>query len=264
MPHTEFTPHPTLTPNIACFWTLETDQHAYNQHAILPDSYLELVINCGAPLLLETADGTQTQLPTVMLSRLQQKPLKLRATGEVQLLGVRLYAWQNLIDLPQSSDPIIGLTGIWNDFAQALQSTFHLNGQAEAVQTLQQFVKSLPHHPNPDLSIIQRAGEQLYRTNGKVRMSELIAHAHLSPRQFERRFKHFTGLSPKTLARLIRFESIRNAWMMNPSTPPTVLAHEFGYTDQAHFIHDFKGFAAQTPGTFAADGLGRWAEHLRK
>jgi hypothetical protein len=35
----------------------------------------------------------------------------------------------------------------------------------------------------------------------------------------------------------------------------TDLAYEFGYTDQAHFIHDFKAFTNKTPREFAAEML---------
>lgn len=260
MPHTEFAPHPNLAPNINRLWTLTTDPSAYNQHAITPDSYLELVINCGSPLLLQFPDGAYSELPPVTLTPLQQIPIHLRATGDVQLIGLRLYAWQNLIDLPQSADPMIGLSGIWNEIAQTLTTTLNQKGHDEAINALQQIVTDLTHRPDPDLTLIQRAGELLYRTEGKARMSDLATQAHLSHRQFERRFKHFTGVSPKTLARLIRFESIRETMMLNPTMPLAALAHDFGYTDQAHFIHDFKSFASRTPRVFAADGLGRWAE----
>jgi AraC-like DNA-binding protein len=33
----------------------------------------------------------------------------------------------------------------------------------------------------------------------------------------------------------------------------TDLAYDFGYTDQTHFIRDFKGFADRTPGEFATE-----------
>ena len=70
------------------------------------------------------------------------------------------------------------------------------------------------------------------------------------PANFERRFKYLTGVTPKTMARLIRFETICYTLYSNPMRRATDLAHEFGYTDQAHFIHDFKAFAVLTPGEF--------------
>ncbi len=41
--------------------------------------------------------------------------------------------------------------------------------------------------------------------------------------------------------------------MFDPDTSLTDLAYDFGYTDQAHFIRDFKEFADRTPGAFAAE-----------
>ena len=55
------------------------------------------------------------------------------------------------------------------------------------------------------------------------------------------------------MARAIRFEEIRKRLMFDPDQSLTAIAHEFGYTDQAHFIHDFKELAGRTPGEFARE-----------
>ena len=52
-----------------------------------------------------------------------------------------------------------------------------------------------------------------------------------------------SGVSPKTLARAIRFEEIRKRLMFEPNQNLTTLAYEYGYTDQPHFVRDFKEFA---------------------
>jgi len=43
--------------------------------------------------------------------------------------------------------------------------------------------------------------------------------------------------------------------MFQPDVNLTDLAYEFGYTDQAHFIRDFKAFTNKSPGEFAAEML---------
>ena len=97
------------------------------------------------------------------------------------------------------------------------------------------------------------AAQMLYREKGQFRVAELAEYCNLSTRQLQRRFQHVVGVSPKTLARTIRFEEIRRRLMFDPDTSLTDLAYEFGYADQTHFIHDFKEFADKTPGEFAAE-----------
>jgi len=62
-----------------------------------------------------------------------------------------------------------------------------------------------------------------------------------------------SGISPKALARAIRFESIRERLMFDPHANLTELAYEFGYTDQPHFIKDFKALTDKTPGEFVLE-----------
>lgn len=81
-------------------------------------------------------------------------------------------------------------------------------------------------------------------------MSNLAKHCHLSVRQFERRFKLLTGFTPKLMARLIRFEALRDQLLAAPVTRSTDLAYNFGYTDQIHMIRDFKTFTGWTPTQF--------------
>ena len=49
----QFSPVPMLAADVNCFWALEQDQASYNREAFLPDPYAEVVINTGAPLMLE-------------------------------------------------------------------------------------------------------------------------------------------------------------------------------------------------------------------
>ena len=71
--------------------------------------------------------------------------------------------------------------------------------------------------------------------------------AGVSLRQFERRSLEYTGLAPRTLSRVARFE---RALKMKRATAAqwTAIAHDLDYHDQMHLIHDFRLLAGDTPG----------------
>lgn len=70
----------------------------------------------------------------------------------------------------------------------------------------------------------------------------------LSVRQFERRFKELSGFNPKLYLRIKRFISVFNKPSQNKTL--TQIAHDSGYYDQSHFIHDFQKFSGNNPGEY--------------
>ena len=152
------------------------------------------------------------------------------------------------------------LDSTWQAFGKSIYATVQHAGYEEAMYKLQEYVCDIANRPPHDLHAIRRATNQLYASAGQVRMNELATQMALSTSQFERRFKFLTGVTPKTMARLIRFETIRNVLIVNPLRRTADLAQDFGYTDQAHFIHDFKAFATLTPGEFVTNNWEQWMD----
>ncbi|MEO8607745.1 MAG: helix-turn-helix domain-containing protein [Chloroflexota bacterium] len=238
------------------FWILEEPQFEFNSDAIMPDSHTELVINCGAPMDVVADDGSRTRTPDAFLNRLLQKPIRLYALDMPQFVTVRLYPWvarmfiDPQIDLSSGSN-IISLNHFWQQAAKTVSHVFHQRGHDEAVAYLTQALLDTPRQ-KADLTAIHAAGERLYEARGHLRIGDLAADSYLSVSQFERRFKHLTGVSAKTYARLVRFEAIRDYLWMYPTIRMADVVNDFGFTDQAHLIHEFKALTASTPGEYAA------------
>jgi AraC-like DNA-binding protein len=76
-------------------------------------------------------------------------------------------------------------------------------------------------------------------------VTTLANNSFLSLRQFERRFKEFSGFNPKLFLRIKRFNSVLNKATHYKSLAE--IAYEYGYYDQSHFIHDFKKFSGCNP-----------------
>jgi AraC-like DNA-binding protein len=250
MGYCEFNPQLSVQ-DVKCIWTLEEPQEIYNRDTVLPDPYVEIVFNYGAPLLWETQPGKWIELPHVIVKGLQSHPLHLRVIGFAQLIGVRLSPVLASSLLDMQACPIAPPASEWQMLLPTLISAIRRNGQTEAVDTLRQFLSEHIQKQHTGTSSVHMAQHHLMSAQGNMRVSDLAACCYLSPSQLERKFKATIGVTPKSFARLVRFEAIRNYLTMNPLHSVVDLASELGYVDQAHLIHEFKLFAQCTPRQYA-------------
>jgi AraC-like DNA-binding protein len=94
---------------------------------------------------------------------------------------------------------------------------------------------------------VSTAAGGIILAGGRADMPALAAQANLSLRQFERRFMQQVGMRPKLFARIARFEAALENKARLGTKSWTDVAHEFGYYDQMHMVHDFAEFTGGTP-----------------
>lgn len=89
---------------------------------------------------------------------------------------------------------------------------------------------------------------QLYK-NGNL--DDFFHSQNLSIRQIERKVKNYTGLTPQNLSRLGRFYSVLEYIKFRQfNLEYCELALEYNFSDQSHFIREFKSFCNETPSKF--------------
>ncbi|RAW00747.1 helix-turn-helix domain-containing protein [Pseudochryseolinea flava] len=88
--------------------------------------------------------------------------------------------------------------------------------------------------------------DQILAHKGNINIPALAEEHFLSQRQFERRFKDLAGFSPKTFARIVRFEDCLTK-TYNTKYSLTEISLLSGYYDQSHMIKDFKEFTGSIP-----------------
>jgi len=253
----EFIPHSTLQDSVKRFWILEKEYTAEDAiEEVTPDACVELVLNFGTTYSVIT-DSAKRMLPNVCLVGLLSKPLRLKAEGLVKIVAVRFFAWGALAFLKSAAGRTdvtqIDLDPTWQRVVQRAGVLVQGGNYEKAVQEIEDFLVGLRLNILFDPKQVRTAAKLLYHTRGQFRVVELADYCHLSVRQLQRQFDQTTGVSPKALARAIRFESIRERLMFDPNVNLTDLAYEFGYADQAHFIKDFKALTGKTPGEFALE-----------
>jgi AraC-like DNA-binding protein len=89
----------------------------------------------------------------------------------------------------------------------------------------------------------------IHAHSGCITIKDLLAHLHISQRQFERRFSQLVGVSPQFYLRVKRFNAALQLMQGGRFRRLTDVAHALNFNDQSHFIRDVKQLAGVTPRT---------------
>src|SRR5262245_61803626 len=253
----EFIPHSTLRDSVKRFWILEKEYTAEDGiEEVTPDACVELILNFGSTYSV-ISGSAKRGLPNVCLVGLLSKPLRLKAEGLVKIVAIRFFAWGACAFLKNAAGRTdvmqVDLDPTWQQAVQRAGVLVHGDNYRKAMEEIEDFLVGLRLDILFDPKQVRTAAKLLYHTRGQFRIAELADYCHLSVRQLQRHFDQTTGVSPKALARAIRFESIRERLMFDLNANLTDLAYEARYTDQAHIITDFKSLTDKSPREFTLE-----------
>jgi AraC-like DNA-binding protein len=95
---------------------------------------------------------------------------------------------------------------------------------------------------------VQCGWHHLVRSHGRTPIAAIVRETGWSQRHFITQFRHQLGVSPKTLARLLRFGRVVRALRADHGGSLSDVAAMAGYFDQSHLTRDAQAFAGTTPG----------------
>jgi hypothetical protein len=203
-----------LAADVNCFWALEQDQESYNREVYLPDAYIEVIMNVGAPLVLESEHG-MLELPRAFVNPLQYKPLRIRAAGFCQMISMQLYPWAVKPILNIDADPstvhVIGLDADWQRFADDLTQMVAHRGYGEAIDCYQEFVCKTAYRHKHDLMLIRTAGHLLHRSMVESASQTLPHRATCRPAN---------SSDSSNITRLFRLKHMPGLFALVASRPP--------------------------------------------
>ena len=175
-------------------------------------------------------------------------------TGSAGIVGVKFYPYAIPVlfamPAPELTNQMLTLHMLLGFRGTELaESIFFANSFAERVDLIVQFLTNQVHSTKPIDEKLIHITRLISLPNSKNDIGSLSKIACLSERQFERKFKELVGLSPKSYAKIIRFEKAKAHFETNRYSL-TEVAISCGYYDQAHFNHDFKALSGYNPKEF--------------
>ncbi len=103
-------------------------------------------------------------------------------------------------------------------------------------------------------ALMEAALVKIQESQGGLSLRDLRDELRVTERSFERRFKQYTGISPKLFTRITQFQGTLQQLRGGQFDKLSDLAYSNDYADQSHFIRTFREFAGCSPLRFQDAG----------
>jgi AraC-like DNA-binding protein len=221
----------------------------------VPVPNITVIINLGAPLDVHTpalsavgasfgsfaAGLFDTATITANTGDSGGIELNLTPLGAWQLLGVRMAELHNQVitlhDLLGAAAPRL---------EERLRNTPDWDDRFDLIDSL--LTRQLAQRAPP--SEVQWAWSRICGAPSEASVAELTTALQWSRRRLADAFREHVGMTPKTLARVVRFDRVVHAARTGAPVRWSAVAFECGYADQAHLVREFREFAGMTPTEF--------------
>lgn len=256
-------PQPQLSLCIAAFWIFESSAGVpmTDSRIVVPDGRAKILIPYKNPLSVTVADSPfYAGEQQIFLTGIQNNPRTIcspaadTGTIGVELTPKGLYRLFHL-SMSELTDRIYSFEDLFGAWGRRLQILLgEIEEPAAKIAQLQIALTHLLYQNTNDFSVLDHAIEIMIRSHGMIRIQALASETGYSRRYLDMLFKEHVGLSPKSLASILRFQSIYQRWTqvnLRPFSKDSLYAH---YYDQAHFIKEFKRFTGYTPQKYAELG----------
>ena len=253
---------------VTCFSGSTPNHH---REKLLPDGAIELIVDLGQTskkLYAGDRDERFVDYSRAWISGMHRKPVVIEAQQQASLLVIRFRPGGAYAFMRDAGEGITGAVVPLCDLLGAAAASLRdrvleargVGNKMAAVEAwLYERAGGMPE-ADPLVAYLVR---RLERPQG-VRIAALAEEVGYTERHVLARFKRAVGLSPKQFARIRRFQLVLEALAAGgtedieltgeplPAPDWADLAAGFGYADQAHFSHEFSGFADMTPSAYVA------------
>lgn len=252
-----FIPTPPLQHFIECYWiakSISAQSDTLYEH-IFVDARADILFNFGCAYARTRLDESSSKnLGISNLDAQRSYPVIIQQTGEIHLIGVRFRPGGLSAFLPL---PIHEISNCTLDVGVMFSaSIMELQSRLYDAPTFQQqiglldlfFLRLL--NPTPVHAYAHEVARQIEQHGGEINIHTLCQHVGYSIRTVDRIFNTTYGVSPKTYARIVRFQRALQQLRQNPNLSLAHIAQNCGYYDQAHFAKDFSALAGQNAEQF--------------
>ena len=141
---------------------------------------------------------------------------------------------------------VFGAAGDELDQSILLQST-----DLSRINVVESFLRTRRPEIDENILKVSNIVYEVAKERGIVKVQDLVDRHGLNTRMLQRLFARYVGVSPKWVIQRYRLHEAAEQLASGESISQTELALNLGYSDQAHFIRDFRAIVGLSPAAYA-------------
>jgi len=224
---------------------------------VIPTEGIQIMFHYKTPFVVLHPNQLITSQPKSFVSGLSDSFSDVSTNGATGVVFVNFYplgaSFFFNFPLSELENQNVDLSDIFKSEMIEVEDQLHQKQTIrERVQVIEHFfIRRFNPIGNHDQMLIRKGIEMIKTHKGVVSAKTLSESLYTTPKTLERKFSHYIGKSTKQVIKLMRFQDVLSDFKPSKIMNLSEFAHQKGYFDQSHFIHDFKSYTGYTPKEFA-------------
>jgi AraC-like DNA-binding protein len=150
-------------------------------------------------------------------------------------------------------------TSFWEAFgveSKALEEALLTQvDEGEMVKLAEKFLRERLPEQDTNIRVINEIIDYIIAHREITKVDDVVSQLNLNKRTVQRLFRQYVGVSPKWVIKRFRLHEVAERLAGGEVVDWPAIVVELGYSDQAHFIKDFKNIVGRTPVEYARSQL---------
>jgi len=256
----EYKPSDALSKYIKCYYVYASASDIVTEDKAFATGCVEIMFNLEGVQWETKINDQFVSTPGVELWGQIIKPLVFRTPGKNRMFGIRFYphavsAFLNE-DISLFNDSVTDLTSVIGQSVQELHKNLVDAGSTgQRIALVEIFLLkrlSLFERKLDKVKLVQSVMSDLKKVDFFDNISNVASRYGITSRYLQKIFLLHTGVTPKLYSKINRFQ---NSLLLigKGGLSLTSIAYDCGYSDQSHFIRDFRSFTGNSPSAFNID-----------
>ena len=154
-------------------------------------------------------------------------------------------------DMTKLANRTARLAEVFPDAGEELAAKIFSETSVEArIPLLEEFLSSFNIEPDADVKLINEIVYTTARDREILRVEDLVDRYGIGLRSLQRMFAKYVGVNPKWVIQRYRLHEAAEQLASANVESYADLALELGYSDQSHFLRDFKSIVGVSPAAY--------------